>query len=101
MAKESKRSIKPSMNPESRDMQMASLAYDLAEKQLLDGTASPSVIGHFLKIASKRETIELDILEKQKVLTEAKTASLGKDRDAEVLAKAAMEAMTKYRSSEQ
>ena len=93
--------VKPAMTPEAREKQLASLAYDLAEKQLLDGTASPSVIGHFLKLASKRENLEMDILQSQKVLTEAKTVNLNKDRDVEIIAKAAMEAMGKYRSSEQ
>lgn len=95
-----KRTSEPAMDPDSRDKQLANLAYKLAEQQLKDGTASPSVIGHFLKIASKRETLEQDILEKQRVLIEAKATSINKDRDAEELAKAAIAAMESYRGSD-
>ena len=87
---------KPAMNPEARERQLVNLAVSLAEKQLIDGTASPSVINHFLKIASSRETIERDILEKQSALLQAKASSINKDRDAEDLAKAALEAMKNY-----
>jgi hypothetical protein len=71
----------------------------LAERQLRDGTASPSVISHFLKLATKRETLEREILEKQKSLIEAKAQNLGKDREADDLAKRAIEAMKNYTSS--
>lgn len=37
----------PAMSPEARENQLISYAVDLAEQQLLDGTASPSVITHF------------------------------------------------------
>ena len=61
------RAAKPAADPVSRERQLTSLAVDLAEKQLRDGSASPSVINHFLKIASTREAIEREILE-QKIL---------------------------------
>lgn len=88
------------MDPEAREKQLMNLAYNLAEKQLLDGTASPSVIGHFLKVSTKREALEQEILEKQKTLIEAKADSIFKGREAEDVAKAALEAMMKYRASE-
>ncbi len=94
-----KRIQKPATDPESREKQLMSLAYDLAEKQLRDGTASPSVIGHFLKISTKRETLEQEILEKQKTLIDAKADSINKDRENEALAKAAINAMQNYRAS--
>ena len=94
------RDTRPAIDPVSREKQLTNLAYDLAERQLKDGSASPSVIGHFLKLATQREKLELEILEKNKVLTDAKTESLTKDRDTAMLAKAAIEAMGKYRSSE-
>lgn len=89
---------RPASTPEAREAQLVNLAVTLAEKQLRDGTASPSVINHFLKIASSRETIEREILEKQAKLIEAKAANINKDREAEDLAKAAIEAMKNYNS---
>lgn len=91
---------KPATDPDSREKQLMSLAYDLAEKQLKDGTASAAVISHFLKASTKRESLEQEILEKQKSLLVAKTDSLNKDRANEALMKDALDAMTKYRSSE-
>jgi len=94
-----KKELKPAMDPEARDKQLTRLAYDLAAKQLQDGTASPSVIGHFLKLASRRENLEQEILEKQMTLIEAKANSIIKDREGENLAKDAIDAMSKYRST--
>ena len=91
---------KPSQDPDGREKQLMSLAYDLAEKQLRDGTASAAVISHFLKRSTKRESLEQEILAEQKTLIVAKAESLNKDRASEVLMKDAMEAMTKYRSSD-
>jgi hypothetical protein len=89
---------RPSTDPQAREQQLVNLAVNLAEQQLLDGTASPSVINHFLKLASTRETIEREILEKQAKLIEAKALSISKDREAEEIAKKAIEAMKNYNS---
>ena len=35
---------RPALSPENRDKQLVSLAVDCAERQLREGTASPSVI---------------------------------------------------------
>ena len=39
----------PATTPEARENQLIAKAIDLAEKQLMDGTASSQVITHFLK----------------------------------------------------
>lgn len=91
---------KPAMNPEARENQLVNLAVALAERQLIDGTASSAVIVHYLKLASKREHLERMILEKQSRLLEAKTESIAKSKDDEDLAKAALEAMKSYGRSQ-
>jgi len=98
LADAKKRDIRPASHPEAREQQLVHSAVELAEKQLREGTASSAVIVHFLKIASKRETLEREILEKQSALLQAKASSISKDRDAEDLAKAAIEAMKNYNS---
>lgn len=90
---------KPATNPEAREKQLTSLAVNLAEKQLIDGTASAAVITHFLKIASSREVIEREILDKQSKLIEAKASSINKGREDENIAKEALEAMKNYKGS--
>lgn len=92
------RAAKPAYSPEGREMQLVDLAVNLAEKQLRDGTASPSVLTHYLKIATKREILEREILEKQSELIEAKSKNIKRDVEAEELAKAAIEAMKNYNS---
>lgn len=94
--REKREGLKPSMTPEGRERQLVGLAVNLAEKQLRDGTASSAVIVHYLKIASTREVLEREILEKQSKLIEAKANSIDKDREAEGIAKAAIEAMKSY-----
>ena len=62
----SRKKMRPALTPEARENQMISLAVDLAEKQLMEGTASSQVITHYLKLGSTKERIEKEILEKQK-----------------------------------
>lgn len=96
MAEKKQKGSRPATTPEAREAQLVNLAVQLAEKQLRDGTASPSIINHYLKIASKREVLEREILEKQSRLIEAKAQNISKDREAEELAKAAIQAMKNY-----
>lgn len=98
MAEKKVKTAKPATTPEGREQQLVNLAVSLAEKQLIEGTASPSVINHFLKIASRREVLEREILEKQSRLIEAKAQSISQGKEAEQLAKAAIEAMKNYNS---
>lgn len=99
MAAKKQRESAPAADTESREKQLTNLAVNLAEKQLREGTASPSVITHFLKLASNRETLERDILDKQAKLMEAKAKAIGKDKDTEELTKNAIEAMKAYQPS--
>lgn len=88
--------IRPAINPEQRENQMIALAVDLAEKQLLEGTASSQVITHYLKLGTVKEKIERDILEKQKELITAKTEALKSQKRVEELYAEALTAMRRY-----
>lgn len=96
--KEEPKAAKPATTPEGREKQLIALAENLAEKQLRDGTASPSVINHYLKMASSREHLEREMLEKQSKLIDAKVQAIVKDKEQELLAKAAIDAMKNYTS---
>lgn len=91
-----KRPLRPALSPEARENQMISLAVDLAEKQLREGTASAQVITHFLKLASSKERIEKEILEEQKELIKAKTQTLQSAKRIEELYVNALDAMRMY-----
>ncbi len=93
---ESSRKMRPALSPEARENQLVSLAVDLAEKQLRDGTASSQIITHYLKLGSTKEKIEKEILMKQKELIEAKTQSLQSAKRIEELYKNALDAMRNY-----
>ena len=89
----------PAQDPVARAKQLINLAVDLAEKQLIEGTASPSVLTHYLKLASTRETVEREILEKQAKLITAKTDSISQAKDTEEMVKQAIDAMRTYSGS--
>jgi hypothetical protein len=90
------RKLRPGLTPESRENQLVSLAYDRAEQQLLDGTASSQVIAHFLKIGSTREKVEREILVQDKELKSAKTQAIRSAQRVEELYANALEAMRSY-----
>lgn len=87
---------RPALTPEAKENQMISLAMDLAEQQLREGTASSQVIAHFLKLASTKDKLEQEILEKQKQLLEAKTNQIKDSKNNESIAQAALDAMREY-----
>lgn len=93
---ETKKRRRPATTPEARENQLISLAVDLAEKQLLEGTASSQVITHYLKLGSTKEKIEREILEKQKELITAKTENLQSAKRVEELYMNALNAMKSY-----
>ena len=88
--------MRPALTAEGRENQRIALAVDLAEKQVLEGTASSQVITHFLKLASTKERIEKEILEKQKELISAKTEALQSAKRTEELYENAIKAMRRY-----
>ena len=90
------RKMRPALSPEARENQMISLAVDLAEKQLMEGTASSQVITHYLKLGSTKERIEKEILEKQKELIEAKTKAYQSSDELKELYADALKAMRTY-----
>lgn len=93
---ETKRKMRPALSPEARENQLIALAVDLAEKQLMEGTASSQVITHYLKLGSTKEKIEQEILKEQKKLIEAKTQALQTAKRIEELYTNALDAMRSY-----
>lgn len=88
--------IRPALTPEARENQMISLAVDLAEKQLQEGTASSQVITHFLKLGSTKQQLEKQKLEEENKLLRAKTENLQSMGRIEELYEEAINAMRNY-----
>lgn len=66
----------PARTPEARQNQMISAAMDLAEKQILEGTASAAVVTHFLKLGTAERKLEIRKLESEAALAEAKAKQI-------------------------
>lgn len=92
-------SCRPAATPEARENQMVSLAVDLAEKQLREGTASSQVIVHYLKLGTRKEKLEQEMLEKKTELVTAQAEAVRSAKKVEELYSEAMEAMRKYSGS--
>jgi hypothetical protein len=86
----------PALTTEARESELVSLAIDLAEKQLAEGTASSSVIVHYLKLGSTKERLEKEKLQKENELLKAKTEALQSAKRVEELYANALKAMKLY-----
>lgn len=90
------RRSRPALTPDARENQMVSLAVDLAEQQLRDGTASSQVITHFLKLATMKERLEREKLEKENELLRAKAEAIKSAQHIEAMYAEALKAMRSY-----
>lgn len=88
--------MRPALTPEARENQLISLAVDLAERQLLEGTASSQVITHYLKLGSTKERLEKEKLIEENKLLRAKTENLQSMKRVEELYTEALNAMRNY-----
>lgn len=92
---------RPYITPEARENDVIAAAYDLAEKQIREGTVSSQVLSIFLKAGSRKERLEQSILEEQKKLVSAKTETLEADRRDKVAYEEVLAAMKRYRGDEE
>lgn len=92
--------LRPAITPEGRELQMISLAMDLVEQRLRDGTASSQETTHFLKLGSTKNQLETEKLRQETELLKAKQASLESSARMEKLYEAAMKAMKTYSGQE-
>lgn len=88
--------IRLATTPEGRENQLVADAFDLAQRQLREGTASAQVISHFLKMGSTREQLEQERLKRENILLEAKAESMESAKNMEVLYVNAIAAMRSY-----
>lgn len=94
------RGRRPATTPEGRENQLVSLAVDLAEQQMVQGTASAQVISHYLKLGSTREKLEQERLTRENELLQAKVEQLASSKRVEELYEDALNAMRTYAGNE-
>ena len=86
----------PPMTQEAREMQMVSLATDLAEQRLRDGTASAQEITYYLRLGSQRDRLEREMLEAKNELLIAKKDALKAAEKSEQLYAEVLKAFSLY-----
>ena len=89
-------SRRPATTPEGRENQLVSMAVDLVEQRMREGTASAQEIVHFLKLGSTREQLEQDRLRRENQLLTAKVENMESAKNIEKLYAEAISAMRSY-----
>lgn len=90
----------PAKDPDIREMQLISAAIDLAEKQIKDGTASATVLTHYLKLGSGRERLERERLEAENHLLREKLEEAKSRKRSETFYEDVLKAMRAYSGQE-
>lgn len=88
--------MRPALTPEARENQLISLATDLIEQRLRDGTASSQETTLFAKQGTVKARLEKKILEMNAELIAAKTEALQSAKRIEELYTNALNAMRNY-----
>ena len=87
---------RPALTPEGREEQMISLAYDLVERRLREGTATSQETTHFLKLGSIKGRAELEKLRRENAVLEEKRKAYERSENGEEFYAQAIEAMKQY-----
>lgn len=92
--------LRPALSPEAWENRLIYLSNQLAEKQLLEGTASSQVITHFLKLGTSKNQLEIEKLKAETAKAMAQAESIkASHRDGELLEEA-MQAFSMYRGKD-
>lgn len=86
----------PATTPDDRENQLISAAVNLAERQILNGTASAQVLTHYLKLGSSRERLEQQRLREENKLLEVKRETMEAAQRIESVYKEALDLMRAY-----
>lgn len=97
---QSKRS-RQARSPEEREDQLVNLAFNLAERQIREGTVSSQVLTHYLKLGSSREKLEQERIRNENSLMGAKIDLMASQQRIEELYADALNAMRSYQGQPQ
>lgn len=97
MSNSPKRRSPPALTPDAREQQLIGRAIDLAEEQLMAGKASNQIILHYLKLATSRERLEKEKLERENEVLRAKAEALQSSRDSAERHQEVIDAIRSYR----
>jgi hypothetical protein len=94
--RQSSRLHRPASTPEAREQQLVSMAVDLIEKRLLEGTASSQEVTTILKLGTTKARLENERLAKEVELVQAKTEAYKSGARMDELYQKAMKAFKRY-----
>ena len=86
----------PPLTPEGQENRNISLAMDLAEQQMRDGTASSAVIVHFLKLGTEKSKLEREKLIHENELLRVRANAIEASSYSDELTNKVLEALKKY-----
>jgi len=95
-----RRRSKPPTTPEELEADLVSLAYEVAEEQLRNRTASSQVITQLLKYGSAREILERQKIEFENELAQVRIQAMESQTKMEELYAEAIKSMSRYRGEE-
>lgn len=87
---------RPATTPEAREKYLQNLAFDLAEKQLIEGTASSQLTTQLIKGGGVREQLEMERLRNENRLLNARIDGLESAVRLEGLMEEALDAFRSY-----
>lgn len=91
-----KRRTRPATSPEARENRLISLAYDVVEERLLNGTATAQETTALLKLGSQKAQAELEKLRTENELMKTKIDVLESTKTSEELLERALAAFKTY-----
>lgn len=93
---EKPRKSRAALTPEARENQLMSLATDLVEQRLRDGTASSQEVSTIIRLCSTKARLENEILKLNQKLIAAKTEAVESNKDLKQMYRDAVKAMRRY-----
>lgn len=89
----------PARTPQEEENYMISIAVKAAEEKILSGNAPSQLLTHYLKLATVKERLEKEKLEKEIELLRAKTDAIEASKQTEEMYRNAIRAMARYNGS--
>lgn len=97
----SKRKDPPALTPEARQEQLIAKAERLAEQKLEDGTASPQIIVHYLRLATEREKKSQELIDADIELKKAKVQAIQNAAEFKAMFEEGMAMFKKYSGADE
>lgn len=86
----------PATDPDARQQQLIGYADALVEQQILEGTVSPQILTHFMKLASDRERSEQRRMHLEQLKLEAQIKTIESQANADELLERVLAAVKTY-----